>query len=82
MAHSTWHRRLDLVYLTFFIIHLPIMFGKCSSIKPNPSHRRLIPPLPSTHASIISRSLLSTEPLPFPFYNRSASLHLHILTSA
>ena len=27
MAPPTWHRRLDLVYLLFFIIHIPIMFG-------------------------------------------------------
>ncbi|KAF6240973.1 hypothetical protein HO173_000766 [Letharia columbiana] len=27
MAPSAWHRRLDLVYLAFFIIHVPIMFA-------------------------------------------------------
>ena len=28
MARSTWHQRFNAIYLVFFLIHLPIMFGQ------------------------------------------------------
>jgi hypothetical protein len=33
MAVSIFERKRDLVYLVFFVVHLPVMLGKCSSLE-------------------------------------------------
>lgn len=57
MALPAWHRRLDLVYLTFFIIHIPVMFGK-SCHQPDPSHRSTLPPPPSAPSKTLEATPL------------------------
>ena len=31
MATSIWNRKCDLIYLTFFLVHIPVMFCKINS---------------------------------------------------